>query len=415
VNEARLRELLRELPLPDEGGAEERGLRVVLAAFEQRRPAPRPLLPRLALALAIAALLAALVLSPAGAAVRGWIGDVFTAGVPNARPGLTRIPGGGRLLVQTPAGPWVVQPDGSRRLLGRYDAATWSPHGLYVGAAAGRTLTAVEPDGTPHWSLSARGRISDPRWSPSGYRIAFRAGRGLRVVAGDGSDERLLARRVAPVAPAWAPQGLDQLAYVASGRRLRVADTESGATIGSARALPGIESLEWAAGGSTLLEASPAALRLRRLTVHKLLGRLGVGAPRRLPLPAGARVRDAALSPDGRFVAALLVVGAGTGPPEATASAVSRGLPRSEVVLVPAAGGERPRRLFATSGRLSELAWSPDGSRLLIAWPEADQWLFVPTSGRARVSATGDVAAQFAPGGRAAAFPRLEGWCCRAR
>jgi hypothetical protein len=71
-----------------------------------------------------------------------------------------------------------------------------------------------------------------------------------------------------------------------------------------------------------------------------------------------------------------------------------------------------PRVLFRTPGRLSELAWSPDGERLLIAWPDADQWLFVPADGSGRVQAIGDVAAQFAPGGRAAAFPQIEGWCC---
>jgi hypothetical protein len=59
-------------------------------------------------------------------------------------------------------------------------------------------------------------------------------------------------------------------------------------------------------------------------------------------------------------------------------------------------------------------ATSPDGSRLLIAWPEADQWLFVPADGRSRVRAIGDIAAQFAPGHEAtAAFPRVAGWCCR--
>jgi len=184
MNDDRLRLLLRETPVPGAGEAECRGLRVVSRAYDERRPAPRPLLPRLALALAAAALLAAVVLSPAGAAVRDWIGDVFAAGVPNAEPALTDVPGGGRLLVNSPQGPWVVQPDGSRRLLGRYSDASWSPHGLFVAAAARDTLSAVEPDGTPRWSISAKGRVSDPRWSPSGFRIAYRAGHALRVVAG---------------------------------------------------------------------------------------------------------------------------------------------------------------------------------------------------------------------------------------
>ncbi len=134
MSEERLRALLREEPIPGAAEAERRGLALLERAYAERRPAARPVMPRLAVALAAAALLAALLLSPAGAAVRNWIGDVFTAGVRNAQPALTEVPGGGRLLVQSSRGPWVVQPDGSRRLLGHYEEASWSPHGLFVAA-----------------------------------------------------------------------------------------------------------------------------------------------------------------------------------------------------------------------------------------------------------------------------------------
>src|SRR6185437_7031143 len=113
-------------------------------------------------------------------------------GVERAEPALTRLPGGGDLLVQSPHGPWLVHADGSRRLLGDYDQATWSPRGLFVAAAGGRQLTAVEPHGDPHWSISSPARISSPRWAPSGYRVAYLSGRSLRVVAGDGTGDRLL-------------------------------------------------------------------------------------------------------------------------------------------------------------------------------------------------------------------------------
>jgi hypothetical protein len=242
--------------------------------------------------------------------------------------------------------------------------------------------------------------VGEPRWSPSGFRIAYRAGDQLRVTAADGTGDTLIDPGVKPVPPAWSAQGLPLLAYVDAGGRLRIANSETAETIGSAAALPGLLSLEWAHGDSALLEASPARLRLRQLTMHKLLDRIGIGAPREIALPAGARVRDAALSPDGRALAALL----GLGPAAA---------PRSVVVLTDAGGGT-PQPLFSTPGRLSELAWSPDGSRLLIAWPDADQWLFVPADGRGRVRAIGGIAAQFAPGEHAAGFPRVEGWCCRA-
>jgi hypothetical protein len=398
MNEAALKSLLRETPIPGDEAAERRGREVVGEAFAQRRRPRRNPLPRLALAMAIVALLAALLLTPAGAAVRDWVDDVFTAGVPNAEPGLTGIPGGGRLLVQTPAGPWVVQPDGSRRLLGDYGGATWSPRGLFVGAVGGRTLSAVEPDGTPHWSLSSAATVSDPRWSPSGFQVAYRSGAQLRVVGADGSDDRLLDPSVEPIAPAWGPSAPGLVAYIDADGSLRVAGIDSEGNASASAAAPGIVNLEWAGGSSTLLESSPGSLRVRSLTVDKLAARLDIGPPRELALPTGNGVRDAALSPGGDIVAALL-------------TPHSSGLPRSLVVLFDLRSGES-RRLLSTPGRLAQLAWSPDASRLLISWPDADQWLFVPTEGRARVRAVGQISEQFAPGRPDSAFPRIEGWCC---
>jgi hypothetical protein len=66
-----------------------------------------------------------------------------------------------------------------------------------------------------------------------------------------------------------------------------------------------------------------------------------------------------------------------------------------------------PRRLFAGAGGFTDLAWSPDGRWLLVAWENADQWLFLRTSGR-RVLAVGSIAEQFGGG----SFPHLGGWCC---
>jgi WD40 repeat protein len=398
MNEARLRKLLREAPVPGTAEAERRGRGMVLAAHEQRPQERRAVLPRLAVAVAAAVLLAILVLSPAGAAVRGWIDDVFTAGVPGAEKALTRVPGGGRLVVQSQAGPWVVQPDGSRRLLGDYREATWSPHGLYLAAAKGRTLTAVEPDGTPRWSLSAPATVRDPRWSPSGYRIAYRAGDGLRVVAGDGTGERLLAPRVAALAPSWAPGGLPQLAYVDAKGELRLLDANSGRSLAAAGALPGIAGLEWG-GGSQLLEFSRRALRLRRIVLGKLALRPSLEAPVPLALPRRAHLLDAAISPGGGSVAVLLAAGSGA-------------RARAEVIVYDLRSGSA-HVLFRTPGRLGELAWSPDGRRLLISWPQADQWLFVPAGPRSRVKAVAGIGAAFAPGGGASRFPSVEGWCCR--
>lgn len=397
MNEARLRTLLREEPVPGAAEAERRGLALVERAHAQRRPAGHPVLPRLAVALAAAALIAALLLTPAGAAVRNWIGDVFTAGVRNAQPALTQVPGGGRLLVQSSRGPWVVQPDGSRRLLGRYDEASWSPHGLFVAAASGRTLSAIEPDGTPHWSVSSAGRVSDPRWSPSGFRIAYLARRSLRVVKANGTDDHLLGP-AAPVTPVWFPPGAHLLAYVDGTKRLRIIEADTARTLATAPASPGVTALGWSDDGDSLLEMSPRGIWLRPLHLDKLAAGVRLGNARRVPLPPGAAVRMAAFAPRGHMIAVLL---------ERRGRA---GSPRSEALLI---GGGPPRRLFAVSGQLNQLAWSPDGSRLLLAWPAADQWLFLPIGRHGRLQAIGNIASIFSPGLRGqTTFPQVEGWCC---
>lgn len=400
---------LREARIPAPPDAEERGLRVLVARFAEReagaRETPeshRPSLPRLALALTLASLLAALLLSPAGAAVRDWVRDVVRSSPPRPEPALGTIPGGGRLLVQSAAGPWVVRPDGSRRLLGDYEEAAWSPHGLFVAATKGRTLSAVEPDGTPRWSITAAREIGTPRWSPSGERIAYRAGFGLHVIAGDGTGDRLLAGSTAStspsyVAPAWSPDGNDALAYVTGARRLRIVNSETGALLAEAPAMRRITWMEWGAEGQSILEASPDALRLRPLRPRKLPPRPALGAPRELPIPPGASVVDAALGPRQPLVAAVLTYWREHGT-------------RSSVVVY--GSGREPRRLLDVPGSLGQVAWSPDGRRLLIAWPPANEWLFLPL-GRGGGRAVANISTAFAPGHRAASFPRIEGWCCR--
>jgi len=396
-----LEEALREVPIPTPEDAETRGLRMVEAAYAERqgprRGGGRPL-PRTALALALTGLIAVLMLSPAGASVRSWVDEVFTATTPKAEPTLGEIPGGGRLLVQSAAGPWVVQPDGSRRLLGDYEEATWSPHGLYAGVAEGRTLSAVEPDGTPHWSFTAPARVSDQRWAPFGTRIAYRAGNELRVIAGDGTEDRLVAGSSSPVAPAWSPLGDPTLAYVSGAGVLRLVNSESLVDLAAAPALPDIAEIEWAAEGTSILEASRQALQLREVQPQKLQPGPSIEVARSLPVPAGATVVDAALAPQQETVAAVLT------------DWRDHGTRSSVVVYGPGEG--KPRRLLTVPGSLGEVAWSPDGRRLLVAWPAVDQWLFLPL-GRGRESAVANISQAFAPGHRSASFPRVDGWCCQ--
>jgi hypothetical protein len=70
------------------------------------------------------------------------------------------------------------------------------------------------------------------------------------------------------------------------------------------------------------------------------------------------------------------------------------------------------RVLFTAPGRLGGLAWSPDGTRLLVPWPEADQWLFL-RPGRGRLVAVANIGRQFAPGAALPAFPRSVQWSAR--
>lgn len=399
MNEDRLRTLLREVEIPDAEIARRRGLATTRAAFAERRPAAARSAPRrLALALAIATLGLAALLSPAGAAVREWIGETIPLGASNPAPSLTQIPGGGTLLVETPGGPWVVQADGSRRLLGPYTTATWSPRGLYVAAANDRTLSAIEPDGTPRWSLSASGSIAAPRWSPSGFRIAFEAGEALRVVAGDGSGGRTLARDVRPVAPAWWPLGSHVLTYVDGRGQVVVLEADTGAKVSVAPALPGVTSLSWRADGRRLLEAASDQARVREVRSEKL-SNVTLGPARALDL--GGAIRGAKFSPAGGRIAAIVRRRTNGDRPA-----------RSELVMLDSEGS-RARTLLAVPGELTGPTWSPDGRRLLIGWPRADQWLFVPADSRGRIRAIAGISSAFAPGGEGnGVWPKVAGWCC---
>ena len=84
----------------------------------------------------------------------------------------------------------------------------------------------------------------------------------------------------------------------------------------------------------------------------------------------------------------------------------------SDVVLVDPAGRARERVLFSGPGRFGRVAFSPDGRRLLVPWPEADQWLFVSPARGGHVDAVANIGRQFARGRRAGPFPDAVEWCC---
>jgi hypothetical protein len=384
---ARAKRALREFRAPEEARAENRAWDVVREAYLDREPAVsrRPRW-RLALAPVIALVIAALVLSPAGASVRQFVTKAL--GEKHAAPALFALPSPGRVLVSGPGGTWIASADGSIRRLGSWSQASWSPHGLFVAVTGGDRLAAVDPHGTVRWAL-ARPAVSDPTWyPPSGYRVAYLSADTLRIVDGDGTGDRLLAPAVAPVAPAWRPGqalGPFELAYVTARGRVVVRDGDSGQVLWSAPPGPRPRELMWSADGRRLLVLSAHAAR-----IYAANGRL----ISRLALPAGAAAGDGALSPDGRKLA--LVLGG------------------REVVVAGAGSSRTSTRQVLGGIAVQQLSWSPDGQWLLVSSPAANQWVFVRVAGAPRVAAVSRIAQQFSSGA-SGGFPRLEGWCCTAQ
>jgi hypothetical protein len=230
VNEERLRTLLHQAPVPAADRA------AVLAAVRQafadreRISWPRRHARSLVLGAAGAAVVAAFA-SPPGRAVLGSLRDaVGRGGVERAQPALVSLPAPGRLLAGSAKGAWIVQPDGSRRLLGRYRDASWSPHGLYVAVTRRDQLLAVEPGGDVRWAL-ARPDVRHPRWTGTrtDTRIAFLSGNRLHLVAGNGTGDVDLCGEpaAADVAPAWRPGPGRVLAYATTSGRVYVLERHS--------------------------------------------------------------------------------------------------------------------------------------------------------------------------------------------
>jgi Tol biopolymer transport system component len=200
---------------------------------------------------------------------------------------------------------------------------------------------------------------------------------------------------------AWFPSGAHLFAYLDGRNRIRLAAPDGSLRTGSASAPPGALDLAWSPDGSRLLVRTRHALWQYPLSSYKLAGKVDLAPPQRVHVPPAATVHAAVFAPRGKTIAVLL------GRPGRTADR-----PRSEILLIDPEGGA-PRSLFAVSGRLAGLDFSPDGSRVLTSWPAADQWLFLPVDPRERIMAVDGIAATFAPGSsRPAPFPRIEGWCC---
>jgi hypothetical protein len=261
---------LERIEVPQEHEARERTWAVVDRAFAERGPVPHRRSWKPVAALAVALAVVAGFLSPPGQAVLDEIREVV--GVEDAEPALFSLPAPGRLLVTADSGAWVVEQDGSKRLLGRYREASWSPFGRFVVASRENELVALTPEGDPRWSL-ARPDIRFARWggTRTDTRIAYLSRGRLRVVGGNGKGDRLLDRDAALRAPVWHREAPGHvLVYARRDGSIRTVDADSGKAVASA--------------GAAALLREPDGARLRRL--------LGRGDFAR---PAG--------SPDGRWLA----------------------------------------------------------------------------------------------------------------
>jgi hypothetical protein len=208
---------------PQEHAAEERAWSVVRAAYSQREPVAWPRRhARPLVAGAVAAAVVAAVLSPPGRSVVHSLRKAV--GVQHAQTELFSLPAPGRLLVSGPGGTWIVNQDGSRRRLGSYRDAAWSPHGLFVAATRKDELVALDPKGNVRWTL--------PRYSPrfpawtgtrADTRIAYLAGGKLHVVAGDGTGDHVVGPAAA-IPPVWLP---GRVVVYSNGRRLVAYDVAS--------------------------------------------------------------------------------------------------------------------------------------------------------------------------------------------
>jgi hypothetical protein len=195
---------VRAFRAPNEPEAAERAWPVVHAAYRSREPVAWPrrhARPLIAGAVVVAAVAA--VLSPPGRSVVHSLRKAV--GVENAQTELFSLPTRGRLLVSGRGGTWIVNPDGSRRRLGAYRDAAWSPHGLFIVAVRRNELVALDPKGNVRWTLPRRSPRF-PTWTGTftDTRIAYLAGGRLHIVAGDGTGDRTIGP-AAHVPPLWRP------------------------------------------------------------------------------------------------------------------------------------------------------------------------------------------------------------------
>jgi len=367
VKPEELERALRETEVPDAGAARERARRTVLAAHRPARRRVRASTVWVAVAATVAAVIFTARDTGPARAIEQRVRAVLTAPTPAPTPAPSGL--AGRMLVTEDGELFVVSRNGRRTSLGPWREATWSPKGLYIGVASGRTLAAIEPDdGKVRWRLRRDEPVSFPRWAPGGLHIAYRSGDTLRIVYGNGLHDVRAGRDMAAVAPAWRPNEPRTVAWAATDGTVTVEDADTAKGLWTAPpAVRTVRRLAWSADGRRLLVGGK-----RIYAVHEYLK----SSWRTTRLPRGSELVAAAFGPKGGRLAVAVYAG------DQTAVRVD-----GETVLT-------------APGRLRDLEWSPDGRRLLTGWPGADHWLVVRAG-------QGDVAAVRH---RFGATARTRGW-----
>lgn len=358
-------------PAPGEREAGERSWPVVRESFEGRISAPRRRDRRPLIVVAIAVAVLAAAFSPPGLAVWGSLRDAV-----RNEDHLLSLPAPGRILVNAHDGAWVVQRDGSKRFLSGYSSAGWSPHGIYLAAARGNELVAMEPNGKIHWKLARARPVQEPAWSYEGFRIAYYSGSSLRIVNGDGTGDHLLAGGVHPGPLAWEP-GTHVLAFVNRTGDIQVVNVDRRNRTATIRARSAPRQLAWTPDGMRLVAVSDHAVQVfwQRGPLIRDLER------------SPSRVMAASISPDGKSIAFV----------ETRAG-------QSSLHVTGILGGPTGQ-IFRGAGNFGGVFWSPDGRWLLLDWKSADQWLFIRRPVK-KLWSVPNIQGTFGAGSSPA------GWCC---
>ncbi len=387
MNDSAVRRSLISVVVPGELEARRRGWTVVREVFEDQEPVPQPISRRWPVAVAAAAVVViAAAITPPGRAVLGGVRDAIgrekVVGVKNAQPSLFSLPAQGHVLAVSARGPWVVDPDGSKRLLGAYGSASWSPFGKFIVATKANELDTLEPGGRLHWSIAKPG-ITGARWggTKTDTRIAYLSGGALHVIGGDGKDDRILVPHAAAVAPAWKPGAEHVLVYATPHAHVRIIDADSGHVSGGWPGAP--KQLAFSQDGKLILARSAGAL--------DLYNEIGFHTAH----ITGGQFVDSAWSPTPGSLAYVTF--------DPTTN-------RSTVWTADRGGEARRQELFGGAGRISSVTWSPDGRWVLASWDSADQWVFIRTGdGATKVVARSSITEQL-NGHAGGSFPAVAGW-----